>query len=99
MSVATVRSRSDVTRELVTELERRRLDAVMTDVQFARKLGISRSTWAHMRDGRIQAGPDILLAVANVYPELRPLVAEAKQHCRGVAAIEKLSALGIFAVR
>lgn len=98
MSTIAIRSRQDVTVELVKELERRRLDAVLTDVQFAAKLGIKRPMWAHTRDGRFPAGPELLLGVARTYPELHDLVREAKSHCRSVEAIEKLSALGIQAV-
>lgn len=92
-----IRTRDEVSRELVDALEQRRRDEMLYDAAFAAKLGVARAVWANTRTGRMQTPPELLLGAFRAYPELRELIVEAKQHCRSVLAIEQLSALGIQA--
>ena len=46
-----------------------------TDKKFAERLGIDRSTWSHIKNGKRGAGVKFLKSVANTFPEYKRLVA------------------------
>lgn len=46
----------------------------LSEVRFARQLGISRAAWRLLKAGEMQAGLEVLRAIVAAFPELWPQV-------------------------
>lgn len=56
---------------LLEKLVSRQRELGMTDIQFARMLGIPRSTWQNTRTGVRRIGRRVALATRRAFPDLR----------------------------
>lgn len=56
---------------LLEKLVSRQHELGMTDIQFARMLGIPRSTWQNTRTGVRPIGRRVALATRKTFPDLR----------------------------
>ena len=55
---------------LLEKIVNKQSELGMRDTQFARKLGLPRSTWGLTKAGRIPLGPRVALAAKEAFPEL-----------------------------
>ncbi len=59
---------------LVAALVRKQTSLRDLDIDFARRLGISRQAWALLREGGMRPGLKTLRGVRRAFPDLAPLV-------------------------
>lgn len=62
---------------IVAKLRRIQADEQVTDVAFARKLGLSVSMWHRVRSGERNAGRKVIHGALRTYPELAYLLVQS----------------------
>lgn len=61
---------------LIETIKKYQQDKNLSDNQFAKLLGIDRSTWAYIKSGKRNPGMKFLRAIAHELPQLSPSIYE-----------------------
>lgn len=55
---------------MLTKLREIQIRLSLTDAAMAARLGIARSTWTEIKNGRLTISPKVQMAAARAFPEL-----------------------------